>query len=84
MKSWNTAATRERHDERSSSRMSTPSISMAPDCGSYNRHSSLAIVVLPAPFCPTMASDEPAGIGIREDVTPITRNSSHFVPHYFT
>ena len=28
----------------------------------YNLHSSFAIVVLPAPFCPTMASDEPAGI----------------------
>ena len=31
-----------------------------------------------------VVGDEPAGIGIREDVTPITRNSSHFVPHYFT
>lgn len=27
--------------------------------------------------------DEPAGIGIREDVTPVTRNTSRFVPHYF-
>ena len=35
MKSWNTAVTRERHDARSSSRRSTPSISIAPDCGSY-------------------------------------------------
>ncbi|MFZ3320874.1 MAG: glutathionylspermidine synthase family protein [Usitatibacter sp.] len=26
----------------------------------------------------------PAGIGIREDATPITKNSSRFVPHYFT
>ncbi len=26
----------------------------------------------------------PAGIGIREDTSPITRNSSRFVPHYFT
>lgn len=26
---------------------------------------------------------EPAGIGIREDATPITRNTSRFVPHYF-
>jgi glutathionylspermidine synthase len=25
----------------------------------------------------------PAGMGIREDVTPITRNTSRFVPHYF-
>lgn len=25
----------------------------------------------------------PAGIGIREDDTPITRNTSRFVPHYF-
>ena len=30
-----------------------------------------------------VVGDEPAGIGMREDVTPITRNSSHFVPHYF-
>ena len=30
--------------------------------GSYSRHSSLASVVLPAPFWPTIASDEPAGI----------------------
>jgi glutathionylspermidine synthase len=28
--------------------------------------------------------DAPAGIGIREDDSPITRNSSRFVPHYFT
>ena len=27
---------------------------------------------------------EPAGIGIREDDSPITKNSSRFVPHYFT
>jgi glutathionylspermidine synthase len=26
---------------------------------------------------------EPAGIGIREDATPITRDTSRFVPHYF-
>ena len=62
MKSWNTAVTRDRHDSRSRSRRSTPSTSMAPACGSYSRHSSFAIVVLPAPFCPTMASDEPAGM----------------------
>jgi len=31
-----------------------------------------------------IVGDEPAGIGIREDATPITRNSSRFVPHYFT
>lgn len=28
--------------------------------------------------------DQPAGIGIREDDSPITKNSSRFVPHYFT
>ena len=28
--------------------------------------------------------DEPAGIGLREDASPITRNTSRFVPHYFT
>ena len=27
--------------------------------------------------------DEPAGIGMREDEGPITRNTSRFVPHYF-
>jgi glutathionylspermidine synthase len=27
--------------------------------------------------------DEPAGIGLREDASPITRNTSRFVPHYF-
>jgi glutathionylspermidine synthase len=27
--------------------------------------------------------DEPAGIGLREDVGEITRNTSRFVPHYF-
>jgi glutathionylspermidine synthase len=27
--------------------------------------------------------DEPAGIGIREDESPITKNTSRFVPHYF-
>ena len=30
-----------------------------------------------------IVGDEPAGIGIREDVTPVTRNTSRFVPHYF-
>nr|WP_232063857.1 glutathionylspermidine synthase family protein [Undibacterium sp. YM2] len=27
--------------------------------------------------------DEPAGIGIREDETLITKNTSRFIPHYF-
>ncbi|HXF79723.1 MAG TPA: glutathionylspermidine synthase family protein [Usitatibacter sp.] len=31
-----------------------------------------------------VVGDEPAGVGIREDDSPITRNSSRFVPHYFT
>jgi len=31
-----------------------------------------------------IVGEEPAGIGIREDSSPITRNSSRFVPHYFT
>ena len=54
---------RERHDvEHRGRAASMPSTSIAPRCGSYNRHSSLASVVLPAPFCPTIASDEPAGI----------------------
>jgi glutathionylspermidine synthase len=31
-----------------------------------------------------IVGDAPAGIGIREDDSPITRNSSRFVPHYFS
>jgi len=31
-----------------------------------------------------IVGEHPAGIGIREDDSPITRNSSRFVPHYFT
>ena len=31
-----------------------------------------------------IVGDEPAGIGIREDATPITKDTSRFVPHYFT
>ena len=31
-----------------------------------------------------LVGDLPAGIGIREDASPITRNTSRFVPHYFT
>jgi glutathionylspermidine synthase len=30
-----------------------------------------------------VVGDQPAGIGIREDATPITCNTSRFVPHYF-
>ena len=30
-----------------------------------------------------IVGDEPAGIGLREDLSPITRNSSRFLPHYF-
>lgn len=30
-----------------------------------------------------IVGDEPAGIGMREDASPITRNTSRFVPHYF-
>jgi glutathionylspermidine synthase len=30
-----------------------------------------------------LVQGEPAGIGIREDVAPITGNGSRFVPHYF-
>lgn len=30
-----------------------------------------------------IVGDEPAGMGIREDTTPITRNTSRFIPHYF-
>jgi glutathionylspermidine synthase len=31
-----------------------------------------------------IVGEEPAGIGIREDATPITKDTSRFVPHYFT
>ena len=30
-----------------------------------------------------IVGDAPAGMGIREDSTPVTRNTSRFVPHYF-
>jgi len=30
-----------------------------------------------------IVGDEPAGLGVREDDSPITRNASRFVPHYF-
>lgn len=30
-----------------------------------------------------MVGDEAAGLAIREDLTPVTRDTSHFVPHYF-
>ena len=30
-----------------------------------------------------IVGDAPAGMGIREDASPITRNTSRFVPHYF-
>lgn len=30
-----------------------------------------------------VVASQPAGIGIREDATPITRDSSRFVPHFF-
>jgi len=30
-----------------------------------------------------IVGDEPAGMGIREDASPITTNASRFVPHYF-
>ena len=41
-------------------RMSWPSMRTAPACGSYSRGSSWAIVLLPAPLCPTSATDSPA------------------------
>ena len=31
-----------------------------------------------------IVGDEPAGMGLREDDSAITRNTSRFVPHYFT
>jgi len=30
-----------------------------------------------------VVGDQPAGIGIREDASPVTRDTSRFVPHYF-
>jgi glutathionylspermidine synthase len=30
-----------------------------------------------------IVGDLPCGMGIREDVTPVTRNTSRFIPHYF-
>ena len=37
----------------------------------------------PNEACGLIVGDAPAGIGMREDDTPITRNTSRFVPHYF-
>ena len=31
-----------------------------------------------------IVGDAPAGMGIREDDSPITKNTSRFIPHYFT
>jgi len=31
-----------------------------------------------------IVGEEPAGVGIREDASPVTRDTSRFVPHYFT
>ncbi|MEW5754714.1 MAG: glutathionylspermidine synthase family protein [Pseudomonadota bacterium] len=43
--------------------------------------------VFDAQFYPVIGAwvigDEPAGIGIREDKTPVTQNTSRFIPHYF-
>jgi glutathionylspermidine synthase len=30
-----------------------------------------------------LVAGEPRGLGIREDATPVTRDTSRFVPHYF-
>jgi glutathionylspermidine synthase len=30
-----------------------------------------------------IVGDRAAGMGIREDASPITRNSSRFIPHWF-
>jgi len=30
-----------------------------------------------------IVGDEPAGMGIREDATPVTTNASRFIPHFF-
>ncbi len=31
-----------------------------------------------------VVGDDPAGVGVREDASPVTRDTSRFVPHYFT
>ena len=38
---------------------------------------------LSIPMATDRAARNAAGIGIREDVTPITTNRSQFVPHFF-
>ena len=30
-----------------------------------------------------IVGDQPCGMGVREDKTPVTRNTSRFIPHYF-
>jgi glutathionylspermidine synthase len=60
--------------------------------GSYGREGTICQQYLPLPCFdgnyPVVGSwvigGEPAGIGIREDRSEITTNSSRFIPHYFT
>lgn len=59
--------------------------------GSYGAEGSIYQAYAPLPEFdgnyPVVGSwivgDLPAGIGIREDVTPVTSNTSRFIPHYF-
>jgi len=60
--------------------------------GSYGREGTICQQYQPLPCFdgnyPVIGSwiigGEPAGIGIREDCSEITTNSSRFIPHYFT
>jgi len=60
--------------------------------GSYGKEGTICQKYMPLPCFdnnyPVIGSwvigGEPAGIGIREDRTEITSNTSRFIPHYFT
>jgi glutathionylspermidine synthase len=59
--------------------------------GSYGAEGSIYQAYAPLPEFdgnyPVVGSwivgDLPSGIGVREDLTPVTSNTSRFIPHYF-
>ena len=73
--SSSTTAIALRSDTTSTSRTSAPSISTAPERGSYSRGSSWTSVVLPDPVAPTSAIVEPGST-----VSDTSRRASGPVP----
>lgn len=59
------------------------------DCGPYGREGHIRQALAPMPsfagnyavIGSWIAGAKPCGIGIREDSSPITKNTSHFLPH---